>query len=68
MWFHNVHFFLIMSITDILYQDKMCISYKDVVLLHINLIALLQGIANRVSLGLLPTSEGSWATAVRALR
>jgi tRNA wybutosine-synthesizing protein 3 len=46
----------------------MCTSYKDVVLLHINLIALLQGIANRVCLGLLPTSEDSWATAVRALR
>ncbi|KAI8017722.1 Glucose-6-phosphate 1-dehydrogenase 5, cytoplasmic [Camellia lanceoleosa] len=30
--------------------------------------AYIQGVADRVSLGLLPTSEGSWVTAVRALR
>lgn len=29
---------------------------------------LLKGIADRVCLGLIPTSEGSWVTAVKALR
>ncbi|XP_047307750.1 tRNA wybutosine-synthesizing protein 2/3/4 [Impatiens glandulifera] len=33
-----------------------------------NTIMAPKGIADRVSLGLLPTSEGSWITAVRALR
>lgn len=31
-------------------------------------VIFLQGVADRVCLGLLPSSEGSWATAVRALR
>lgn len=44
------------------------VSDRCIVLEGDNRMTAPKGIANRVCLGLLPTSEGSWATAVRALR
>ncbi|KAD0533610.1 hypothetical protein R6Q59_016587 [Mikania micrantha] len=45
-----------------------CVADRCVVLEGDNRLTAPKGIANRVILGLLPSSEGSWATAVRALR
>ncbi|VFQ92464.1 unnamed protein product [Cuscuta campestris] len=44
------------------------VADRCVVLEGDNRITAPKGVAHRVCLGLLPTSEGSWATAVRALR
>ncbi|KAL0542912.1 hypothetical protein IC582_017993 [Cucumis melo] len=45
-----------------------CVSNRCVVLEGDNRETAPKGVADRVCLGLLPTSEGSWVTAVRALR
>ncbi|KAF2304683.1 hypothetical protein GH714_037467 [Hevea brasiliensis] len=44
------------------------VSDRSVVLEGDNRMIAPRGVANRVCLGLLPSSEGSWVTAVRALR
>ncbi|KMT04175.1 hypothetical protein BVRB_8g186230 [Beta vulgaris subsp. vulgaris] len=44
------------------------VSDRCIVLEGDNRLTAPKGVANRVSLGLLPSSEGSWVTAVRALR
>ncbi|XP_022926928.1 tRNA wybutosine-synthesizing protein 2/3/4 [Cucurbita moschata] len=45
-----------------------CVSNRCIVLEGDNRETAPKGVADRVCLGLLPTSEGSWVTAVRALR
>ncbi|CAN8246270.1 unnamed protein product [Cochlearia groenlandica] len=45
-----------------------CVSDRCVILEGDNRITAPKGVADRVNLGLIPTSEGSWVTAIQALR